>query len=173
MSKFVVKEIVCSFPHVFKANTKFGPDGKREVTLMLNKKKDAELITQIKADIEVMKGESSKAIPDDKICLKDGDDSDRAEYAGHYTIKATSNKIIPVYDIRKDLLDENTCDVQGGDIISASINLWLQDNTYGQRVNASLNGVQYIKAGERFGGSSDPKGDFDVYDGLTDDSGDF
>jgi len=173
MSKFVAKEVVCSFPHVFKANTKFGPDGKREVTIMLHKEKNAELITQIKADIESMKSESSKAIPDDKICLKDGDVSGREEYVGHYTIKATSNKIIPIYNVRKELLDIETCDMQGGDIISASINLWLQDNTYGQRVNASLNGVQYIKAGERFGGSSDPSSDFEDYGDLASDNDDF
>ena len=172
MSKFVAEKVVCSFPHIFKANTKFGPDGKREVTLMLDKVKNADLIAKIQLDINTMKKESSKAIPDDKICLKDGDLSDRNEYQGHYTIKATSSKIVPVYNVRKDLLDADTCDIQGGDIVSASVNLWLQDNSWGQRINASLNGVQFVKEGARFGGSSDVSEDFGIFNQFDDDSDD-
>ena len=173
MSKFVIKEVVCSFPHVFKPNTKFGPDGKREITIMLHKENHAELISSIQADIKEMQSKSSKPIPSDKICLKDGDESGRDEYQGHYTIKATSAKIVPIYNVKKDLLDADTCDVQGGDIVNASINLWLQDNSYGQRVNASLNGVQYVKEGSRFGGGGNTADDFELYDGLLGDDDDF
>ena len=31
--------------------------------------------------------------------------------------------------------------------------VWKQDNNYGQRINANLLAVQFIKEGERFGGS--------------------
>jgi len=172
MSKHVLKNVVCSFPHVFKANTKFGPDGKREITAMLHKEKHADVIKVIKADIEQMKNSCAKGVPDNNICLKDGDapDCNRPEYAGHYTIKSSSAKIVPVYDVRKDLLDENTCDLQGGDIVNVSINLWLQDNAYGQRINAQLNGVQYVKEGERFGGGGNVSDDFDALMDDEDDS---
>ena len=176
MSKFIAKNVICSFPHVFTPNTKFGPDGKREKTIMLNKSDHADLIDSIKADIEDMKAKSSKPIADDKICLKDGDDAgSRDEYKGHYTIKASSSKIVAVVDVKKDLLDQNTCDMQGGDTVNASINLWLQDNSYGQRVNAQLNAVQYIKSGgdNRFGDTSSGVNDFDIEDGVTDDADDF
>ncbi len=176
MSKFIAKNVICSFPHVFTANTKFGPDGKREITILLNKSDHADLIDSIKADIEEMKAKSSKPISDDKICLKDGDiTGSRPEYAGHYTIKASSGKIVPVVDFKKDLLDQNTCDMQGGDIVNVSINLWLQDNSYGQRVNAQLNAVQYIKSGgeNRFGDTNSGVEDFDMEQGLTDDADDF
>ena len=163
MSKRVVlKEVVCSFPHVFKPNTKFGPDGKREITILLHKENNKSDIEVINRHIDSLRSRCSKPIYADKICLKDGDTSGRTEYFNHYVIKGASSKVIPVVDTRKNQLDEFTCDIQGGDIVNVVFNLWLQDNAYGQRVNCALEAVQYVSRGAAF--TSNAVDAFDVFD---------
>ena len=166
MSDFKALNVRASFPHIFKPNTKFGPDGKREVILMLHKEKHADLIAALTKEIDSFKAQIKGGIPSDMICLKDGDLTDRPEYAGHMIIKPTSKKVVPVFDRNRDLLDSSTGEINGGDWINCQFNLWLQNNPYGVRVNSQLEGVQFIKA-DSFGGGKDVddvKNAFDVID---------
>ena len=46
--------------------------------------------------------------------------------------------------------------VYSGCEVSAKVEFWAQDNSYGRRINCSLLGVMYAGEGERFGGGSGP-----------------
>lgn len=46
--------------------------------------------------------------------------------------------------------------VYSGAVVTAKIEIWAQDNSYGRRINCSLLGVMFVREGERFGGGSGP-----------------
>ena len=46
--------------------------------------------------------------------------------------------------------------IYSGSEVTAKIEIWAQDNSYGRRINCSLLGVIYAGEGERFGGGSAP-----------------
>ena len=46
--------------------------------------------------------------------------------------------------------------VYSGCEVTAKVEIWAQDNSYGRRINCSLLGVMYAGEGERFGGGSAP-----------------
>ena len=89
----------------------------------------------------------------DRVALHDGDFKSRyAGYADHYYINA-SNKVRPkVVDQKAAPLNQIDGKPYGGCYVNASIELWIQDNKYGKRINASLRGVQFVKDGEPFSG---------------------
>lgn len=61
-----------------------------------------------------------------------------------------------------------------GCYVNAIIDLWVQNNGFGKRVNANLYGIQFVKDGEQFGaGAVDVFDDFDDLDGDGSDDIDF
>lgn len=46
--------------------------------------------------------------------------------------------------------------IYSGCEVTAKVEIWAQDNSYGRRINCSLLGVMYSGEGERFGGGSAP-----------------
>ncbi len=145
----MIKKVTCVFPHVFNPNTKFGPDGKREITLLLHKVDDLKQIQKIKNEIAKLSTKTKKALTAETICLKDGDLSGRSEQFGYYTIKATSKFEVPIVNgLRKPITIDDQ-DIKGGDLVSCVIRLWLQDNIYGTRVNCNLLALQWIKEGDK------------------------
>lgn len=44
--------------------------------------------------------------------------------------------------------------IYSGCYVHAKVNVWAQDNQYGRRVNASIDGVMFAKEGTAFGGST-------------------
>jgi hypothetical protein len=58
--------------------------------------------------------------------------------------------------------DDNV--VYAGCYVNAIITLWVQNNSYGKRVNAQLDGVQFAKDGEPFGAGGIDADEFDLLD---------
>jgi hypothetical protein len=91
----------------------------------------------------------------DKVCLHDG--NLKAQYAGFEDIMyvSASNKMRPVA-VNRDTSPVSAEDgvIYSGCYVNATVELWAQDNKYGKRVNATLLGVQFSKAGDAFGGGS-------------------
>lgn len=109
----------------------------------------------------------------DKLAIHDGDTkSDYEGYAGNMFVNA-SNKVKPtVRDVDgKTELDISDGKPYAGCYVVGHIEIWAQDNQYGQRINASLRGVQFYKDGDAFSGSPPASDDeFDDLDaGGTDD----
>jgi hypothetical protein len=167
MPKIKLQNVRLSFPSLFRKAQFQGDETKYEATFMLNKEEHADKIAEIEKAIQAGMKEHFKGakIPSDKICLKDGDQSGRDEYEGHYTIKCANNKRPKVIDRDKSPLTEDDGKPYSGCYVNAVIDLWYQNNGYGKRVNANLLGVQFFKDGEPFeSGSVADDDDFEEFE---------
>jgi len=176
MAKIKVKNVRISFPSLFRKAVFNGEETKFEGTFLLDKNEDADVIAEMKDAIADMLKNNLKGakLPSDKICLKDGDDSGRDEYEGHYTIKASNAKRPIVIDRDKTPLSEDDNRIYSGCRVNGIIELWAQNNQWGKRINANLLGVQFFKDDDPFGdgGVSASVSDFDAF-GDDDDMEDF
>lgn len=91
----------------------------------------------------------------DKTCLHDGDlKNNYSGFAGNLFLSAR-NKVRPLVINRdKSPITQEDGIIYAGCYVNANIDIWAMDNDYGQRISASLNGVQYVRKGEAFGGGS-------------------
>lgn len=182
MSKrIMLKNVRLSFPSLHRTETYEGADtGKYTSTLIIDK--DEEMVRQFVSHAKAKlleKYESEDKVPKifksmlkdplgaERFCLRDGDDTDYDGYAGMLTLKAT-NRVQP------RLLSANKTEVDpehiegvfySGCYVNASVDLWIQDNGFGKRINANLMGVQFHADGEPFGAGgipSDLDDDFEV-----------
>ena len=168
--KVRLKMVRLSYPHLFKAKG-FGRDQTGEkkfsATAIIDPdtkagKANMDLLDDaIAAAKEAKWGNKPPKLKGDKICFRDGDD-DADETKGMMICVASNSK-------RPITLDENGDDVTeaddvlyGGCYVDMIVRIWAQDNEFGQRINASLEGVKYRDEGEAFSGhSKTTAGDFD------------
>lgn len=175
MSKIKMQAVRLSFPSLFNT-AKFGGEdtGKYEATFVLDKVEHAEVIAGIKAQIErLMKEELKGKVPSDKLCLKDGDEMGRPEFEGKYTIKASTKKRPLVINRDKSPITESDNVIYAGCYVNAIVSLWAQNNNYGKRINAQLDGVQFCRDGEAFGDGAVSVNEFDAFGSESDDDFDF
>ena len=175
MSKIKMQAVRLSFPSLFNT-AKFGGEdtGKYEATFVLDKVEHAEVIAGIKAQIErLMKEELKGKVPSDKLCLKDGDEMGRPEFEGKYTIKASTKKRPLVINRDKSPITESDNIIYAGCYVNAIVSLWAQNNNYGKRINAQLDGVQFCRDGEPFGDGAVSVNEFDAFGSESDEDFDF
>lgn len=167
MSKIKLTNVRLSFPSIFKRSEFNGEQGKFEATFLLNKETQADQIKMLEDAIEKALVESKIKVASDKRCLKDGDEIEYDGYAGHMSFKASTNRRPTVIDRDKAPLVEDDNKLYAGCYVNAIVDIWIQSNSYGKRVNANLFGVQFFKDGEAFGsGDVDVTDDFDDYDDI-------
>lgn len=163
--KFKIASARLSFPALFQT-AKFGGEdtGKYECTLILDKVQHAEVIKAMGAAIaNMMKDELKGKIPSEKIALKDGDESDRPEFAGKMTLKVSSKRRPLVINRDKSPITEADNVVYAGCYVNAIVSLWAQNNQWGKRINGSLEGIQFAKDGEPFGDGGASVNEFDAF----------
>lgn len=166
MAKINIKSARLSFPSLFQMGT-FGGEstGKYEATFILDKKDHADTIAQIQKQAEqLMKDTFKGKIASDKVCLKDGDEQGRPEFEGKMTIKASTKKRPLVIDRDKSPLTEDDNVIYAGCYVNAIVSLWAQNNQYGKRINAQLDGVQFVRDGEAFGDGGISTDAFDAFE---------
>lgn len=164
--KIKLKNARLSFPSLFQTE-EFGGEstGKYAATFILDSVDNAAEIKQIQDETNrLMKEELKTKLPSEKIALKDGDEIGRPEYEGKMTIKATTKKRPLVIDRDKTPLGEHDEKPYAGCYVNAIISLWPQNNQYGKRVNASLEGVQFAAHGEPFTTGGIDVDEFDDFD---------
>jgi hypothetical protein len=151
-----LKNVRLSYPHLF--TPKAGPDGgtpKFSATFLLDKKKDAAQIKEIQAALAKVHADSAIAkvkIPPDKLCLKDGATKPDSYEDTVMFLNSSNTRSPKVVDRNpSQALTEKDDKVYGGCYVNAVVTLWVQNNSYGKRINASLETVQFVKDGERFG----------------------
>jgi len=91
----------------------------------------------------------------DRLPVHDGDLKKTSEgYAGNLYLNA-GNKVRPLI-LGPDRSPLTAADGKpySGCYVTAIVEIWAQDNKFGKRVNASLQGVQFIRDGERLAGGS-------------------
>lgn len=93
----------------------------------------------------------------DRLALHDGDDKSKYDgYAGMRYLSPSADTRPTVVDRDKSPLTKEDGKVYSGCYVNAKIELWVQDNNWGQRVNCSLLGVQFVKDGDSFGAGTAP-----------------
>ena len=153
MAKIMMKNVRLSFPSLFSPATFNGEATKYEATLLINKTTQAELLDKLQDEIERLVKDNLKGVmpKPDKIALKDGDGVEYDGYEGHMSLKA-SNKTRPtVIDRDKSPLTEADGRPYAGCYVNAVVEGWVQNNSFGKRVNFNLLGIQFVKDGDRFG----------------------
>lgn len=171
MSKIKIASARLSFPSLFQTAQFGGEDtGKYEATFILDKVEHAAVIKQIQ-DVtnDLMKNEIKSKVPSDKIALKDGDESGRPEFEGKMTIKASTKRRPLVINRDKSPITADDNIVYAGCYVHAIISLWAQNNQWGKRINASLDGVQFARDGEPFGEGGVTASEFDAFGEFDDD----
>lgn len=167
MAKMILKNVRLSFPSLFrKAIFQGSTDGKFEGTLLLDKVTQADQISSIEAAIEEAIKEAKIKVPSDKRCLKDGDDAEYDGYAGQMSFKAANSKRPTLIDRTKAPIAEEDNVLYAGCYVNAIVDLWVQNNNYGKRVNANLLGIQFVKDGDSFEGAK--VADVDEFDAFDD-----
>ena len=105
-----------------------------------------------------------------KICLKDSEDLEEMKdgYDGMMYVSASNAKKPRVLDIDgEDVREGDEGAPYAGCFVDMIVRVWGQDNKYGKRVNASLEGVKFRDDGEAFGAA--PISDEDFEDDEDDD----
>ena len=159
-----------SFPSLFRAKTFSDADKnakpKFSATFLLNAKTNAKDIAAIKAAMNYVLAEKyGNKIPKGfKLCLRNGAEKPDIDGYGEgvFFIGASTEKRPPVVDRDLTPLTEEDGKPYAGCYVNASIRLWVQDNAWGKRVNASLRTVQFVADGEAFGEKPvDPEQEFE------------
>ncbi len=75
-------------------------------------------------------------------------------FADMYSLNASSDAQPTVLDADKTPLGEKSGRPYGGCYVVMNVEAWAQDNDFGRRVNFTLRGVQFAKAGDAFGGGA-------------------
>lgn len=168
-----IDNVRASYPHLDRPWSKEeGQEKKYSIVAMLNKKTHAAAKDLcVKRINELMKEGRIEKLASDKKFIRDGDNSDKTDYEGHWTVSASESRRPSVRGKNNEVLspEEIVDTVYAGCYVSVLIRPWLQDNKYGKRVNAGLVAVRFMKDGEPFdnGRISDDDLD-DMYSDLDD-----
>ena len=126
------------------------------------------LINHVASSCAELKG---KKLGADKLCLRDGNEVSYGGYEGNWYLTAAADRAPQVLDQHgAQINDENK--IYSGCYVNGVVRIWPQANSYGTRVNATLEIVQFAHDGERFGGGSRANAsdwlDTDEADGTVD-----
>lgn len=151
MSKIQLKNVRLSFPSVFQKATFNGQEGKYEATFLIDKS-DTETKAKLDEVIASALAEAKIKVPSDKMCLKDGDNIDYDGYENVWSFKGSSAKRPTVINRDKTPITEEDGILYAGCYVNAVVDIWVQKNDYGKRVNGNLYAIQFVKDGPAFGG---------------------
>lgn len=132
------------------------------------------MIDKVIEDVKKAKwGATIPKLKPEKLCLRDGDLEDYDGYAGHWYISSSNPGPVVVVDRdRSELTKANggPAKLFSGAFCNATLRIWAQDNEHGKRINASLEGIQYVRKGEPFGAKPiDPNEEFPDLSDMDDD----
>lgn len=164
--KIMLKNVRLSFPSLFKTEQYAGEDTEKYAATFLIPKSDTKTVNAIEqACLTALKEKYADKVPKGfKLPLVDGDEKEYQGYADHVCIKANTKKRPTLVNRDKTPIVEEDGILYGGCYVNASIDVWVMDNSYGKKVLASLNAIQFVKDGESFGTKSDGADDFDDLD---------
>lgn len=162
MSKLVTPEFRGSFVHILEPHAIKGVENAKaryQITIPLPKK-DA-FWTKLNAMVEeTAKAKWGKIPPKMKSPVKDGDEEERPELSGCYSVQATSNNKPGIVDAALNpIMDAN--EIYSGAYYRASIRAYAWDHpTGGKGVSIALDNIMKVKDGEAFSGRTDASADF-------------
>lgn len=104
----------------------------------------------------------------DRLAVHDGDIKSQYDgFPGNFYVSANAQESAKptVVDQARNPLAENSGKPYAGCYVNASIEVWAQDNKFGQRVNTTLRGVQFLRDGDAF--SAGRPADADEFEEVT------
>ncbi len=179
--KVTLKNVRLAFPNLFEPKT-VGGEGEPRFSAAFAIDPDSENAKALEAAVRAVAAEKWKdkagAIYKELVSKgrvayrqeplsKDGEVYDGFE--DKYSLNA-SNKARPtVVDRNRTPLTSSDGKPYAGCYVNVIIDIWAQDNNFGKRINATLQGVQFYADGEAFGGGAPAKAD--DFDDLGDGAG--
>ena len=154
MSVIMIKNARLSFPEIWTPKAfNEGQAPKFSCNFLLDKESDKAQIASFKKAIKEaalagFKGEIPTGL---KICINDGKDKSYDGYENAMYISCASRLRPQVIDRDRTPLVEEDGRPYAGCYVNAAISFWIQDNKWGKRVAANLNGLLFVKDGETFG----------------------
>lgn len=153
--KMQITNVRLSFPSLFKRATFNGVDSKYEATFLFDKNSQMNQVNLIGAILDKMQAAAGVSIAEEKRCLRDGDKIEYSGYANHYALKSSTQiRPVVVHANRAPITEEDAV-LYAGCYVNAIIELWVQQNSFGKRINCMLYGVQFAADGESFGISAE------------------
>lgn len=154
----MLENVRLSFPNLHK-KTAFNENStpKYAGTFILDKNHPQ--VPELKAMMRTAINEKWDERPDGLIlALRDGKTKKSMDGFGDGVVffNASSEKRPTVFDRDRTPLTENDGRPYAGCYVNALVSVWAQDNKYGKRINFELNGVQFYKDGDAFGGGGAP-----------------
>lgn len=144
-----------SFPELFRPKkVKENDEPKYAASFLIDKADQDDQIKKLRKLVAQIAHEKwGEKIPKGvKYCIHAGDEK---EYEGYdesiVFVSASSKKRPTVIDRDMSPLAEDDGRPYAGCYVHAVLRLWTQDNNFGKRVNAELQGVQFHRDGEAFG----------------------
>jgi hypothetical protein len=161
IGRILLKDARLAFPNLFEPTTVNG-EGKPRYSATLIIPADHPQLEEIKKKIDAVAKEKwrekapallSGLYKTGKVALHDGDE--KAQYDGFpgnmfITAAAQENAAPTVIDRDRTPLSQRSGRPYAGCFVNASLELWVQDNAYGKRVNCTLRGVQFYRDGDSF-----------------------
>ncbi len=92
----------------------------------------------------------------DATFLHDGDTQRGDGFEGMLFVAAGNDKRPSVWNRDRTPLTKEDGVVYSGCYVNVKIDVWAQDNSWGQRVNADLLGVQFVRDGDSFAAGAPP-----------------
>lgn len=163
----ILKGVRTSYMYCFEPQENTGDDGKVtkkfKVTCILDPEEHAEALARLKKLLEERQKAKWKArIPRDRLCLRDGDATEKPEYAGKWILTASEQEDNPPATLDRDgrtKVKKSDDKLYSGCIANVMLRFWDQDNKFGKRINANFLGIQFIAHGEKFSSVERPKAD--------------
>lgn len=154
-----VKDVRASYPHVDKkwAKNPAKETPKYSIVGILSNQTHSAAISLLRehADGLIKAHPKVQKIKADAYYIRDGDQSAKDEYADAWTINASETNRPAVLNPDRSAMEIDEIDetIKPGCRIDMLIEPWIQDNEHGQRCNASLRGVRFLRMieGEEIG----------------------
>lgn len=158
-----------SFPSIFKGRAFEEGDEPRFNATAIIRIDDPQLAV-LKSDLDKFAREHFEAseLKKVKFCLKSGEE--KADVDGYgpdvMSLSSSSKRRPSVIDRNLAPIIEEDGKVYAGCYVNLAVRFWAQNNKWGKRVNAELQGVQFVADGEPFGEAPfDPTSAFEAMDG--------
>ena len=90
----------------------------------------------------------------DKMFLKDGDTQNSDGFEGMLFFSANKDTRPSTYDRARTPVTAQDGVIYSGCYVNVRVSIWAMDNQFGKRINGELNGVQFVRDGDAFGGGS-------------------
>lgn len=161
--KVKIENVRLAFPRLFTAERVNGQgEPKYSATFLLDPKHPA--LGEIREAISSVANEKwgakapeflRKLESELKICLKNGESKEELDgFKGNYYISAINAKRPYVVNRDKTPLTPDDGVLYAGCYVNAVVDIWAMHNQFGKRICCSLLGVQFLRDGDAFSGSS-------------------